>query len=438
MAIQPFLVRIVGIPHIASVTEVNVRSGPSTNAELAFKAPVGMPNLSVLDVKPDAENKALAGKIYQWFQLSFPDGRAGWIRDDLIEVTGDGTRLGYSLVTQPTLAFDLVRRTVIQPGQETILPVGAAAATTSASAQPAAAQQQTVTATPIAPSQTPAVSAAQPAATGPGIAVCMAKTGANVRPGAGTQYNPPVMRLPFKAEAQILEAKKGEQTGDPFKWVKISYQGQQGWIREDFVRLKGSFGSFGVASEDQYSSSIPDSWWVRDFNLDANLTNFTSVHWGWDHGAMVGSPILAGPNGGLVVSVRPCQKCGAQGASTVERGFQLSDPRILQDEGWNFGYGNFVVVRYHHDQLPESTRQKLSAQGKAGWHIFVMYAHLSQMLVQERQTLAPNQHIAACGNSGNSEAAHLHLEVRAHANENEINWSRMRDGLMTPAILYLR
>ncbi|MCU0474826.1 MAG: hypothetical protein MUC99_01700, partial [Anaerolineae bacterium] len=55
---------IRGIPHIPSVTEVNVRTAPSTVASLAFTVPVGMDSLSILDIQPDTEGKAKDGKVY--------------------------------------------------------------------------------------------------------------------------------------------------------------------------------------------------------------------------------------------------------------------------------------------------------------------------------------------------------------------------------------
>ena len=41
MAQQPFLLKVIGIPHIPSITEINIRSGPGTNFMLIFKIPVG-------------------------------------------------------------------------------------------------------------------------------------------------------------------------------------------------------------------------------------------------------------------------------------------------------------------------------------------------------------------------------------------------------------
>ncbi|MBZ0299810.1 MAG: hypothetical protein K8J31_08725, partial [Anaerolineae bacterium] len=108
-----FIATIRGLPHNPSITEVNARSGPSTSHDSPFKAQVGLAGLPVLDVQPDENNVRFDGKLYQWFQLQFPDGTRAWVRDDLLAVQGDGVRFGYDLVPPDTFAFALTRRDVI-------------------------------------------------------------------------------------------------------------------------------------------------------------------------------------------------------------------------------------------------------------------------------------------------------------------------------------
>ena len=98
-----------------------------------------------------------------------------------------------------------------------------------------------------------------------------------------------------------------------------------------------------------------------------------------------------------------------------------------------FGYGHYVIVGYENSKLPESTKQYLANNGKAGWHIFVMYAHLQDMLVQKGATVTPNQQIATMGNSGNSQATHLHLEIRAAQTMAITGWAGIVNGLMSPS-----
>ncbi len=89
--------------------EINVRMGPGTGYSITFKTSSDSRGLRVLDVRPDDEDKRLQGKTYQWFRLIFADKRVGWVRDDLINIQGDGTTFGYGMIMTPTYAFDLKR-----------------------------------------------------------------------------------------------------------------------------------------------------------------------------------------------------------------------------------------------------------------------------------------------------------------------------------------
>lgn len=107
--------RVRGIPNIPSITEINVRSGAGTHHPIAFKTPVGMDAIPVLEVQPDGEGRNLNGKVYQWWKLHFHGGAVGWVRDDLLEVRGDLTRYGYPDLDDYRFAFDLTRRTGDEP-----------------------------------------------------------------------------------------------------------------------------------------------------------------------------------------------------------------------------------------------------------------------------------------------------------------------------------
>ena len=409
-----FKAKIIGIPNIPIITEVNVRAEPNKDSTLLFKIPVGTTDLEVIDVKADMRNEAQGGKVFQWFKLLFSDSQQGWCRDDLIEVQGDGTQFGYGQVATNTVAFNLTRQKAPTPAPVAV-PVAQAPAPT----------------TP-----TPAVDAQQDDNTGPGMIVCMAQGGANVRPGPGTTTGAPILRIPYMAEATIIGTASSKDPNDPFTWVNIDYQNQKGWLREDFTRLKGNFEQFGLAFHDMYVSPVPESWWVRDFNLNPNFNPV--IHHGWDQAGKIGAPVIGGPKGGKVIKVAFCQKCGSSGVSSVDKGYSVSDSRVLSDPGWNYGYGHFVNVTYHHDKLPKSTQDRLAAQGKAGWHLSVNYAHLQTIAMQPNQEFGPNTPIGTIGNSGNSTGPHLHLEVRAHQDPNETQWARMKSGLMSPDILFLR
>ena len=421
MAQQPFIAKIVGIPHIPAITEVNIRTGPSTDVDIKFKSPVGTSNLMVIEVQEDSQKRDLEGKVYQWFRVNFPQGD-GWIRDDLIEVSGDGTTVGYPIITTPITAFSLVRRTdTLQPGEEIV-----GTATVQQQAPPPAVET---------PEVTQPVAVETPAATGDALAIAMVE-GVKLRPGPGSSHEPVAARIPYRHTAKILDSSPSDD-GVDFLWVKLSYQGKEGWAREDLIRYQGAFGTLGLSADDKYPSPAPKSRWVRDFAYPT-ADRLPWVHWGWDHSEAKGAPILAGPKGGKVIAAAFCQRCGTQGSSAPEKGFSLSDQRVLGDQGWNFGYGHYIIVRYTNDLLPESTRAELAERGFDGAHIFVMHAHLQDMLVKAGDDLQPNQQIATMGNSGNSEGPHLHLEIRAHASADETRWAVMKQGLMTPQVLFLR
>jgi murein DD-endopeptidase MepM/ murein hydrolase activator NlpD len=81
----------------------------------------------------------------------------------------------------------------------------------------------------------------------------------------------------------------------------------------------------------------------------------------------------------------------------------------------------------------------LAQRGYPGGHIFVMHAHLERRLIEGQNVQAPGgAQIASCGNTGNSEATHLHLEIRASRSPDFVRWAVLRDGLMDPVALFKR
>jgi len=416
MSGEPFLANIVGIPHIPMITEVNVRSGPAVSRKPMFRIPVGTRGLRIKEVNTDAEGRNLNGKVYQWFRLTFPDGRTGWVRDDLISIMGDGTELGYPPLMQETLAFNLNRAADLPPAEPDRTEEGVGEDIT-----PDVSTEEPTTETP-------------PRIAGVIQGRCMGPSGVNIRSGPGTNHTV-IGRFVRGHVADLLEA-ADSQSGEPLKWVRLRYQNREdGWVRVDFLRLSGDFESLGLGFADQYPSAAPQSHWIRDFDPTGSFLGVR--HDGWDQAGTTGAPILGGPRGGLVALVANCSLCGPDGLSVEQKGLRVGMPQVFVP-GWNFGYGHYVIVRYTHDQLPESTQRRLAALQRAGQHLFVMYAHLHQMMVQAGQELLPNQQIGTMGNSGNSTGTHLHLEVRASDDAKFIHWARIKPGLVSPDILYLR
>jgi murein DD-endopeptidase MepM/ murein hydrolase activator NlpD len=419
---QAFVASVVGLPQFPWIKEVNVRSGPGTNKDLLFKVAVGTKNVKVLEVKVDDEERNQGGKVFQWFRLDLPQGD-GWIRDDLITVQGDGTEFGYMNLNKPVIAFNLRRKetgTVDDSGE----------AETPAPPVPPEPSTPDETDPPPPPETEPG--APHP---GPATGTCMGASGVSVRSAPTTEGNNRIGRLQRKQTVEIIDSAKGQD--DPsFMWAKVKFDGKEGWCRSDYLRLSGSFEQFNLGHEDRYPNPAPESTWSRGWDTDGS--RFGAKHDGWDHAGVTGAPLLAGPNGGEVVLKKFCQRCTDQGFSVTQRGFSVGSSQVLSDQGWNFGYGHYVIVRYDHEILPDSTKAELKERGFGGGHLFVMYAHMHDMFVDTGDTLTPNQQLGTMGNSGNSTGTHLHLEVRAGTDAAEKNWWKLKNGLMTPEVLFLR
>jgi murein DD-endopeptidase MepM/ murein hydrolase activator NlpD len=425
-----FRVHLSGNPNVTTIRVVNVRNGPGTGEKFAvlFTSPVGTRGLDVLDVQPDANNISLNGKVYQWVQVRFPDMQVGWVRDDLIELEGDGTRFGYPVCPQPTYGFSLRRTMTTPPASAT----PTATTPTPAATTPSAQATPGIPA-PVTPPTTPSPQAIPTVIpSGPPTGKIIGKTGVNLRvaPISGSVLN----RLDYLTSVRILSGQPQGGTSN-YVWAQVETPKGRGFVRADYLSITGDASAFGLSKGDEYPAPMKNYWWVRGFNVNQNPGE--SEHLGWDFGAAVGEPILAGPYGGVVVRTLVCTKCTADKPSSYQQGFRIGDAAVFNDEGWGFGYGNFVIVRYDNELLPQSTRDRLNARGLGGAHLFALYGHLASFRVAVGQTLAPEAVIGGCGNTGNSEAPHLHLEVRAGRNPND-NWSLLRSNLLDPGVLFLR
>ncbi|GAB5491174.1 MAG: hypothetical protein Phog2KO_13890 [Phototrophicaceae bacterium] len=431
---EPLKLKIIGIPHIPSITQVNVRPDASTNGNVVFKVDVGLSDIIVINVKEDSEKREQNGKIYQWFHAQFPQG-TGWVRDDLIEIWGDGTTVGYPIIKTPIQAFELTRQ------DDDTLPQGAEIAPRTTQIVHITDEPAVIVETIVEPEPepiNPTITAEIPVSIPLGTPTAMAMTSypAKLRSGPGTGHNPPLASMPYRDTADILDSRMGDD-GKPLNWLKVNYKGTIGWTREDLVRLSGNFESFGLNSPDKYPSPVPESSWIRGWDKDGSIWN-TGKHDGWDHAGKKGVAIYAGPEGGVVYQKMLCTKCTSQGFSTLERGLSLYDARVYSDQGWNFGYGHYLIVGYENRQLPKSTRDHLVSIGRGGQHIFVMYAHCQDLMVEAGDILTRDQQIATLGNSGNSSGPHLHLEVRISETLQPRAWYAIKSGISSPGILFLR
>ncbi|GAB4574971.1 MAG: hypothetical protein Kow0077_24130 [Anaerolineae bacterium] len=445
---------IRGIPNRP---DVNVRAGPGTLHELLFKLPVGA-TAEVIDALPDSGGNHFQGKVYQWLKLRLPDGRTGWVRDDLLDLApGDHSAIGYPRLGVRTFAFTLWRDESQRPPQPPETPVERIEIAEDPAPAPEAPPEMPLfipaseMPAPEAPLEPPAEAPAPPVETLPeapphapdipdapdagcSAVVIGARTAINVRSGPSTAHAV-VTRLERGTRLPVLEARPQED-GGPFRWARVAVQDRDGWIREDLLSFAGAgCAEMGLLpASDLYPApmALPAYWWVRGF--EGPLPQ----HTGWDLGAEQGEPVLAGPQGGTVVIAFNATKATPERPSIRDHGWRLGDPRVFSDPGWGFGYGHYVIVRYLHEQLPAYTREQLANRGFSGGAVYVMYAHLHTREVFQGQALTPGQPIGTCGNTGNSEAPHLHLEIRASRNPNETSWARLKDGLLDPGILFAR
>lgn len=255
-----------------------------------------------------------------------------------------------------------------------------------------------------------------------------------MRSGPGVN-NGQIGTLGYKEKATMLEI-ANDQSNNGFKWIKMrATSGAEGWVREDMVRLTGDVSAFGYAT-DLYPNPAVESSWVRGWDPTGSLYG-TGKHDGWDHAGAIGASLTGGPFGGFVMRDAYCSKCGESGTSAVDAGYPLGDSRVLNDQGWNFGYGHFVIVRYDHSILPNTTKNFLAGKGWGGMHAFVMLAHLSKIILKGGSSVSAGQEIAKLGNSGQSSGAHLHLELRFGADPNA-QWATMKPQLVSPEYLFYR
>lgn len=252
---------IRGIPHIPSVTEINVRSGPGTNQGLVFKVPVGTDNLKILDIQPDIEGKAKDGKIYQWFQLSFANGSTGWVRDDLIDLTGDCASRGYGNYTQKTFAFPVTRVPVAQTTPSTPAPSPQTPAPTTPTPAPS---PSTPTAT------TPAPSPQTPTAPSPGTPAPTTTTPSTGLDATGLER---VRRAAFSI-TQAFEG-KGYPAYQNYDTGIVSYG------RFQFTLAAGSLGTvvqrYTERSQTPVANELRNAYLGRVIGRDANLRNDTRL-----------------------------------------------------------------------------------------------------------------------------------------------------------------
>ncbi len=422
----------------------NVRLQPNTTSGVVGVLRLGnrAPAHQVTD--PDAQN-------FRWVKVTVPaNGLQGWVRGDLVQLSGDCADLGtLSTTVSPSDTTTTTTSTTTTPTQPVILTgdcqaeVAVAAAnvrreptstsgtlgmilrgtkfavksvstpdsggfrwfgldfqgqtgwirqdllrTTGDCLDPASHE------TPTPPDNTNTDTTPSPTPSG----ICQAVVGLpkiNVRAQATSGSG--LVGTATTGEAMTVKEVTAAQA-DGFRWVKVDFQGKVGFVRSDLVTLTGDCTK--LTGDDRLPAPVA-----------ATITQgFKSGHPGMDFGSTIGMELrIAAP--ATVVRAHPCTKCTVQQPNIKPKN-DAERSQIFNDSGWGFGYGNHIIVRHAFQDLPRSTQEQVLLNGGKTTHaVFVLYAHLSRMDVQVNQQIAAGAMIGATGHTGNSTGPHLHIEV---------------------------
>ncbi len=159
--------------------------------------------------------------------------------------------------------------------------------------------------------------------------------------------------------------------------------------------------------------------WTRGFHQDSPVNYGDGKHNGDDYLASLGSPVVAGGIG-TVYKVFPCSKC--RGMSFDQLGLAgAARDKAFNDlnAGYNFGFGNLVIIRYAWNDLPQNARNAMTANGLTNYFAFAYYAHMTDDLRAKENTLVQvGTPLGFVGLTGNTTGPHLHLEVRCNPTSN--------------------
>jgi murein DD-endopeptidase MepM/ murein hydrolase activator NlpD len=185
---------------------------------------------------------------------------------------------------------------------------------------------------------------------------------------------------------------------DGFRWARVDFRGQTGFIRIDLVSLMGDCSAF--TGDDRMAAPVA-----------APITQgFKTNHQGLDFGASPGMEVrVAMP--ATVERAHACTKCTPDKPNIVPAS-DAERNQIFSDPGWGFGYGNHIILRHEFKDVPRSMQDHILRNGgNSSQRVYVLYAHLSRMDVHVNDKMAAGAVIGATGHTGNSTAPHLHLEV---------------------------
>lgn len=434
---------------VVVVDAANIRSQPRAGTSIVGIARMNE-QLPVLEAAPpDTQN-------FPWLRVRLPNMTTGWVRGDLVQVKGDCATFGILSITPSTsdtapittpaaatseaivLPGDCKGQVNVARANVRVAPVKGAAVVgflvkntafiieeispedadgfnwykLDMQGQPGWVREDLVTISgdchdamahaerPIMmppPTQETAPPGQAPSTTG-----CVAMIGpqtANVRAQPSTSAKS-LGQAPKNTPYKVKEVTDAQADG--FTWIEIDFNGQSGFVRSDLAMLQGDCVAF--TNDDR----LPQPVAVRITQGYRPANN--PQHFGLDFGSPEGSELrMAIP--AKVVRAHFCDNCTGKPPNIVPSTNEQRQ-QIFRDPRWGWGYGHHVIVSHDFKDLPATTRSHiLNMGGNDQWKVFVLYAHLSRMDVQVNQTLPAGSRIGLTGNTGNSTAQHLHMEV---------------------------
>jgi hypothetical protein len=163
----------------------------------------------------------------------------------------------------------------------------------------------------------------------------------------------------------------------------------------------------------QTVGSILTEWWQGTATRNAQIATATANSWTpipTLAPTQPGSEAIYSAFAGMVIKTFRCSICGS--LRSVDAGYLLNDPRILQSPQWAFGLGSYIVLRFDSRLMPADVYQTMEDKGVEDAYIFCLYSHLSSIEISEGQMITEGQLLAYTGYSGNVLDIDLYVECR--------------------------
>lgn len=284
------VVFIRGVVESPAITSVNVRSAPRVASDLLFKILVGSTS-TCTEIRPDEDGDNFLGQVYDWFFLTFPDGRQGWVRNDLLDMQGNFAHLGYGNYGVRTFAFFAAQ----------LLGLSGAPAVSPMPTSPA------VTAPPASPGNCTAI-------VRPDIVGAKVRQAPSRQSAEQTTLNPGTQVTVRHVSAPDIEG---------FRWVYVAIIGVEGYVREDLLQYAAACMALGLTPSVPPPIESPDPRRAKLYGppLKGEYTPTTGYqppgHKGVDLALDTGAIVYASAKG-LVVGMTQCRHCTAAQPSAIQ------------------------------------------------------------------------------------------------------------------------